>query len=104
MEYLYILLLLLGAAILFSLLIALFVKYFSVKDDPRKDEVMKLMPGVNCGACGYPGCSGLVDALLSEKETHVKKCKVIKADKANEVVEYLNNSTGPNGEKVKVTL
>jgi len=46
--------------------IILFVvaKKFPVKEDPRIDEVMELLPGANCGGCGYPGCRGLAEALV----------------------------------------
>ena len=26
---------------------------------------MELLPGVNCGRCGYPGCGGAADALVA---------------------------------------
>lgn len=90
--------------ILFALLIALFTKFFSVKEDPRKEKVMSLIPGANCGACGHPGCSGLVDALLSGEEKHVKQCKVIKQDKAEEIKEYLNSTPDLEGNTLKVDL
>ena len=63
-----------------------------------------MMPGVNCGACGFAGCSGLVDALVDGSETHVKRCAVIKPEKAQEVVDYLNSAEAEDGSKLKVTL
>ncbi len=40
---------------------------FKVEEDPRIDEVEAMLPGANCGACGYPGCRGLADALIGTK-------------------------------------
>lgn len=37
---------------------------FKVYEDPRIDDVEKMLPGANCGGCGYPGCRGLSDALV----------------------------------------
>jgi Na+-translocating ferredoxin:NAD+ oxidoreductase RNF subunit RnfB len=37
---------------------------FAVKEDPRIPQVLDLLPGANCGGCGYPGCSGMADALV----------------------------------------
>lgn len=37
---------------------------FRVDEDPRIDEVAALLPGANCGGCGYPGCRGLAEALV----------------------------------------
>lgn len=39
------------------------VKFF-VKVDERVAEINSLLPGVNCGACGYPGCVGLAEAIV----------------------------------------
>jgi len=39
-------------------------KKFAVYEDPRIAQVGELLPGANCGGCGYPGCSGMADALV----------------------------------------
>ena len=39
-------------------------KRFAVKEDPRIAQVTEVLPGANCGGCGFPGCSGMADALL----------------------------------------
>ena len=32
-------------------------KKFEVYEDPRIAQVQEVLPGANCGGCGYPGCS-----------------------------------------------
>ena len=39
-------------------------KKFAVKEDPRLAEVADLLPQAKCGGRGFPGCSGLADALV----------------------------------------
>ena len=39
-------------------------KKFAVKEDPRLALVSEVLPGANCGGCGFPGCSGMADALV----------------------------------------
>lgn len=39
-------------------------KRFAVKEDPRIAQVTEVLPGANCGGCGFPGCSGMADALV----------------------------------------
>jgi len=40
-------------------------KFMNVKVDERLSQLDEIMPGANCGACGFPGCSGFAKALLS---------------------------------------
>ena len=46
--------------------IVLFVCYkkFAVYEDPRIGQVNELLPGANCGGCGFAGCGGMADALV----------------------------------------
>ena len=57
--------LVLGAIALVSAVI-LYVcsKKFAVKEDPRLGQVVEVLPGANCGGCGFAGCSGLAGALV----------------------------------------
>ena len=57
--------LLLGAVAAGSAVILFLVaKKFKVDEDPRIDEVLELLPGANCGGCGYAGCRALAEALV----------------------------------------
>lgn len=44
---------------------------FKVYEDPRIDAVESMLPGANCGGCGYPGCRGLADALVGQRRSVV---------------------------------
>lgn len=39
-------------------------KKFAVKEDERLVKVQEVLPGANCGGCGFPGCSGFADACV----------------------------------------
>lgn len=45
-------------------LLYLIAKKFYVEEDPRIDQVTDTLPGANCGACGFPGCSGFAKACV----------------------------------------
>jgi RnfABCDGE-type electron transport complex B subunit len=36
---------------------------FKVEVDPKIEKLEEILPGLNCGACGYPGCSGYAKAV-----------------------------------------
>jgi Na+-translocating ferredoxin:NAD+ oxidoreductase RNF subunit RnfB len=41
------------------------IKFF-VKTDERVSMIREILPGANCGGCGYPGCDGYADGVVSE--------------------------------------
>ncbi len=42
-------------------------KKFAVEVDPRELAIQDVLPGANCGACGYPGCSGFAKGVAEGK-------------------------------------
>ena len=42
--------------LLLAIVLFFIAKKFKVEEDPRIDEVEKVMPGANCGGCGFAGC------------------------------------------------
>lgn len=56
-----------GMGLVFGFILTLSTKFFAVETDPLIGEVRAVLPGANCGACGYPGCDGLAAAIAGEK-------------------------------------
>ena len=67
MNILFAFLIIAALALLLGLGLAVAAKKFAVKKDERSEQILAILPGANCGACGYPGCSGYADALSSGK-------------------------------------
>ena len=44
--------------------LALAARFLFVKEDPRVAEVTEILPGANCGGCGYAGCSDYAKAIV----------------------------------------
>lgn len=61
--------------LLFGVGLAVASKRLAVKTDPRLEEIMGLLPGANCGACGGAGCFGFAESLLSGKLS-IDACRV----------------------------
>jgi len=55
-----------GLGFLFGYGLAFAAKRLEVAKDERVSSIEALLPGVNCGACGYPGCSGYANAIARE--------------------------------------
>jgi electron transport complex protein RnfB len=82
-----------GVGFLFASLIALTHRRFSVWEDPRIDAVVGLLPGNNCGACGFPGCRGFAENLVAGKTTPAI-CSVMSPDQREDVAGYLGVDVG----------
>ncbi len=80
--------------LLFGVLIAVLSKVLYVEEDNRITTVTEMLPGYNCGACGYPGCNGLATAII-EKGASVDLCKPIKPTDKETLREWLRNQASP---------
>ncbi len=50
--------------LLFGIALALASRLLKVKEDPRQQKVLSALPGSNCGACGFAGCSNYAEAIV----------------------------------------
>ena len=53
-----------GVGLTFGTLIALANRKLRVWEDPRIESVTDILPGANCGACGYVGCRAFAEAAV----------------------------------------
>ena len=52
-----------------------FRRFFAVTQDPLAGQIREILPGANCGACGYPGCDAYA-AAIAKKEAGISSCSV----------------------------
>jgi Na+-translocating ferredoxin:NAD+ oxidoreductase RNF subunit RnfB len=89
------------AALLFGALLAFAGQKFAVKEDPRVKETNSLLPGTNCGGCGYPGCEGFAKALV-EGQCCLEGCRPVKKENKEKICSLLGLSGGGGEEMVAV--
>jgi len=65
----------LSMAVILSYILGWANKKFKVEIDPRIESVLEVLPGVNCGGCGYLGCSDYAVAIVTDDDP-VNKCTV----------------------------
>ena len=65
----------------------------AVPKDEKAEAVLKLLPGANCGACGYSGCSGYA-AALAKGEAKAGLCSPGGEAVAQEVARVLGVEAG----------
>ncbi len=76
-----------GLGAFFAVVLALANQKLKVEEDPRIEELTQKLPGLNCGACGFPSCREFAKALLEKKEAAIKTtCRVAGPD----VIEFIS--------------
>ncbi|MEE2730235.1 MAG: RnfABCDGE type electron transport complex subunit B [Pseudomonadota bacterium] len=50
--------------LLLGWLLGLAARVFAVEENPIVNEVEALLPGSQCGQCGFPGCSAAAEAMV----------------------------------------
>jgi H+/Na+-translocating ferredoxin:NAD+ oxidoreductase subunit B len=92
-----------GVGLVFATLITLAWLKLRVYEDPRIDVVTNLLPGANCGACGFPGCRNFAEqAVLGTVKP--AGCNVINEEGAAAIAKYLGVDAGAANRKVARVL
>lgn len=64
-----------GVGVLIGILLGVAGEKFKVEVNEKEIAVRELLPGNNCGGCGYPGCDGLA-AAIAKGEMPPSACPV----------------------------
>lgn len=62
-----------------------------VEEDPRIEELLRILPGINCSVCGSASCKEFARKLII-KETKIEDCKITSrnkglVDKINDIID-----------------
>ena len=59
-----------------AILLYVVSQIFKVEEDPRIDLVQAVLPGANCGGCGFAGCRNFAEACVKAGSTEGLSCPV----------------------------
>ncbi len=76
-----------GAVLAFSSII------FRIETDERIDKVGEILPGANCGGCGFAGCSAFAKAIVNDGAP-VTSCNLMTKEKAMQIGEIMGIEIG----------
>ncbi len=85
-----------GIGLMASVGLGVAAKKLAIKEDPRLEKILEVLPGANCGACGYAGCSAFARAVLGD-EAPINGCVAGGESTTRRVAELL-------GKKVEKTI
>ncbi len=88
-----------GVGLFIGLFLGFAAKTFAVAQDEREILVRELLPGANCGGCGYPGCDGLA-AAIAKGEAPANACPVANREAHAQIAEVMGTSVVESEKKV----
>jgi Na+-translocating ferredoxin:NAD+ oxidoreductase RNF subunit RnfB len=77
-------------------------KLMHVKVDERVSRLQSSLPGVNCGVCGYPGCSAYAVALLAGEGVKTNLCTPGGAEVLEKISAILGVESGSIEQKTAI--
>lgn len=77
-----------GIGLLSGVILSVASVFMAVPKDRKEEEIRTMLPGANCGACGFSGCDGYAEAMASGK-AKPGLCTVGGAKTAGALADYL---------------
>lgn len=88
-----------GTGLFIGVFLGIAGKKFAVEVDEKEVAVRELLPGNNCGGCGFPGCDGLA-AAIAKGEAPVSACPVGGTPVANAIATVMGQEAGETTRQV----
>ena len=88
-----------GLGVVFGLGLSYASKIFAVDIDKRIAMIKEVLPGANCGACGYPGCDAFATGVV-EGSAKIDGCPVGGYETASKIAEIMGATVDECEKKV----
>lgn len=99
---LYTIIILVALGVVAAVVLYFVAQKFKVYEDPRIDEVESMLPGANCGGCGFAGCRQLASALVERDNIDDLYCPVGGADVMKATANHLGKAAAEKEPMVAV--
>ena len=80
----------------FAVVLLIASEKLKVKVDPKIEQIHQALPKIDCGGCGFAGCSSYAKAV-AEKPDLIGKCAPGGAETAGKIAEILNLQISDSG-------
>lgn len=60
--------------LLFGFILSIAYGKLKVKEDPRLSKILGVLPGINCGACGFASCRAFAEHVAEKNEIPSRGC------------------------------
>ncbi|MEM2250689.1 MAG: RnfABCDGE type electron transport complex subunit B [Candidatus Hadarchaeales archaeon] len=90
-----------GLGFSFGVVLVYLARKFEVKVDERLEKIVELLPGKNCGTCGFANCEEMASASLKDP-TYLERCRVLEPDNRRKIEEILGVSLQDISKKIAI--
>ncbi len=88
--------------LLLALILYMVAQKFKVEEDPRIDDVETIMPGANCGGCGFAGCRAFAEGCVKADNLDSPFCPVGGNEVMQKVASYLGMQVADKAPQIAV--
>ena len=97
-------LLMTAAGLILGFILGVAADKLVIKEDPLIELIHELLPGYNCGACGFPGCANFAKGLVEGEANQISKCRPSKPDQRIAIKEAFDTNPNIKGDIVHVEI
>ena len=87
-----------------GIILTIAAKLMFVPVDERVAAIEEVLPGANCGACGFAGCSDYAKALGNDADVSTSLCPVGGAAVASQIAEIMGVAGGDVDPKIAMVM
>jgi len=78
--------------VFYGVFLGFFERVFHVKKDIKIEKITSALPGLNCGACGFTGCSSYAEVILQGKAP-INLCNLGGSESVKKIADVLGINT-----------
>jgi len=86
-----------------GILLAFASKIFAVETNENAEKIAELLPGANCGGCGYTGCAALAEAI-AEGKAPMNACNSLSKEKIEEIASILGKAPAEQAVRMRAQV
>jgi electron transport complex protein RnfB len=92
-----------GTGLVCAAILAIAARFLTVHEDPRIETVTALLPGINCGTCGYAGCGDYAREIVLHA-CPVNLCKPGGSEITAKIAQFIGVETFTSERQVAIVL
>lgn len=100
----YAILVMIAAGLVLGFILGFAADKLVVIQDPLVTTITDLLPGYNCGGCGYPGCEKFAQGLINQEVSKISLCRPSKPEEREIIKQTFEKTPNLDGDIISVNI